>query len=250
MHVVMVMGRRIATRVARLSITLSIALLLATRGRVAAAQSAADKDDLHDLPLIELPAAVPGQTLAIVLSGDGGWVDIDKQVAGVLAKHDVAVVGVDMRAYLAKSRSPDQVAHDMSRIFSHYMSRWHRDHVALVGYSRGADVAPFIVTRLSPDLRSHLVLVAMLGIAPFANFHFHWTDVFRDTRRSDDVATLPELERLRGVNMLCVYGAEEKESGCRDAPDSLIRRISRSGAHHFDGDYVALAQIILDALPR
>ena len=39
---------------------------------------------LDDLPLTELPVRAPGAPLAIVLSGDGGWRDIDKGMAEAL----------------------------------------------------------------------------------------------------------------------------------------------------------------------
>ncbi|MGH8506085.1 MAG: AcvB/VirJ family lysyl-phosphatidylglycerol hydrolase, partial [Stenotrophobium sp.] len=59
---------------------------------------------LGDLPVIELPAAaVPSNanadTLAVILSGDGGWADLDKSVGKALSQKGVAVVGVDSLRY-------------------------------------------------------------------------------------------------------------------------------------------------------
>ena len=37
-----------------------------------------------DLPVIEIPASDAKRDLfAIILSGDGGWVEIDKEIAGI-----------------------------------------------------------------------------------------------------------------------------------------------------------------------
>jgi type IV secretory pathway VirJ component len=235
----------------RLTNTLSAVILLAACSTRSAAQGRPPvADDLRDLPLIEVPSLAAGNTLAIFLSGDGGWADLDKQVSATLAAHGIAVVGLNTRSYLGKKRTPDEAAHDVSRLMTHYMASWKRDRVAIVGYSRGADIAPFVASRLAPELRTRLSLVAMLGLAPFAGFQFHWGDMIHTVRRPGDPLTLPELERLRGVKMLCVYGEEEKQSGCRDAPDSLVTHYSRAGAHHFDGDYRALADVIIAALPR
>ncbi len=50
--------------------------------------------------------------------------------------------------------------------------------------------------------------------------------------------------------MLCVYGDDEATSGCRDAPDGLLRKEPRHGGHHFDGDLDALLEIVLRHLGR
>jgi type IV secretory pathway VirJ component len=84
-----------------------------------------------------------------------------------------------------------------------------------------------------------------LGPAERANFQFHWADLLTETSKPSDVPILPELERLRGTPMLCVYGKDEKESLCRLADTSAVRVDQRPGRHHFDGDYDAIATEIL-----
>ena len=206
--------------------------------------------DVSDLPLVEVPARRSGgTTLAIFLSGDGGWADIDRQIADVLADHGVGVVGLNSRAYLSQRKSPDQAAADVARIARAYAARWGTRRLVVIGYSRGAGMVPFVATRFAADLRQRTVLLAMLGLERTANFQFHWMDVMRDASRPDDLAVAPELERLRGQRMLCVFGTEEKDSACRDADPALITRIARQGDHHFDGDYRALGDLILGLLP-
>ena len=67
-----------------------------------------------------------------------------------------------------------------------------------------------------------------------------------DRARPDDLPVAPELARLRGLRLLCVYGSDEKDSGCRNADPSLgMERIERGGAHHFDKNYPALGGLVL-----
>jgi type IV secretory pathway VirJ component len=122
--------------------------------------------------------------------------------------------------------------------------------VAIVGYSRGADIAPFMVSRLPADLRSKVALVAMLALSTQTNFEFHFIDIFVDSHRASDVKTLPELEKLRGMNLLCVYGVDEKDSACPLAPVGLLNAVARNGGHHFDDDFKALGDVVFDALPH
>ena len=58
------------------------------------------------LPLIELPAEPRGPLLAIVLSGDGGWRDLDKTIAETLQSDGVSVVGWDCLSYFWSRKSP------------------------------------------------------------------------------------------------------------------------------------------------
>lgn len=198
------------------------------------------------LPIVELPPARPGSGIAAVfLSGDGGWADIDRSIAGVLAERGIGVVGLDARAYLSRRRTPEEIARDVGAIAETYLERWHAQRLVVIGYSRGAGMVPFAVSRFPDALRQRTVLIALLGLETTANFQFHWADVWRDTSRPDDVPVEPELLRLQGLRMLCIYGEEEKNSACRDAAPALIKQYRRAGSHHFDGDYRALAEIIL-----
>ena len=62
--------------------------------------------DLEGLPVVEVPSGRPGRRLALLLTGDGGWVEIDKGISGALADAGVAVVGLDSPRYLWKRRTP------------------------------------------------------------------------------------------------------------------------------------------------
>ena len=207
--------------------------------------------DVHGLPLIEQPSPAPtNRAFAVFLTGDGGWATLDRNVTKELVAHGVSVVALNVRDYLSDRKTPDQSGSDMIRILRHYLAAWSKDRVAIVGYSRGADISPFMISRLPPDLRSKLVLVALLGLANSTNFQFHFKDIFVESHRPSDVRTLPELEKLRGMNLLCIYGEDEKDSGCRDAAPGLTKLVVRKGGHHFDDDFKAIADIVLDALSK
>ena len=207
-------------------------------------------DDLSRLPLTEMPAQPDtGSVLAIFLTGDGGWASLDKQVVAVMRAHGVAVVGLNTRPYLSKKKTADEIANDLTRISRHYLAAWNRPRLAIVGYSRGADLMPFGVAGMPADLRSRIVLLGMLGLATRAGFEFHFEDIFVAVRRPTDQLTLPVLAQLKGMRMLCVYGSDEKESGCRNAPPGLItRNVELPGGHHYDSDYKHLGDLVLEEL--
>jgi type IV secretory pathway VirJ component len=208
--------------------------------------------NVRDLPIVELRAThSANNTVAIVLSGDGGWADIDQKVGQRLQARGIDVVGLDMRDYLRKDRrTPGGVGSDVSRIARRYMALWQKQNVAIIGYSRGSDLAPFAANNLAPDIRPHLTLIAMLALLERASFAYHFSDLWRTTSGKGDIPILPQLEALKGVPMVCVYGTDEKESLCRTAPSGLMTVIARNGKHHFDGNYDALGDIVYDAIER
>jgi type IV secretory pathway VirJ component len=117
-----------------------------------------------------------------------------------------------------------------------------------VGYSRGAEALPFMTSRLPPDLKERVRLVALLGAARSTTFEFHLTDwLGRGERGSARASTGPEIEKLRGLRVLCVYGTDEKDSVCPSLPAGLTTSTPVQGGHHFGGDYRDLAARILRA---
>jgi type IV secretory pathway VirJ component len=185
--------------------------------------------------------------MALFLSGDGGWAKLVRDVSHVLVDSGIAVVGLNSRAYLGRRRTPDEIAADAARLIAHYRSAWGRDSVLLIGYSRGADIVPFIANRLPPSLRARVALVALRGPAERASFVFHWIDLVEERSKPTDTPIAPEIERLRGTRVLCLYGRDEVESLCRSAVGAEMDVVERSGKHSFDGNHPALAFAILHA---
>ena len=212
-------------------------------------------ESLSGLPLVELPAASPGAWMAVIYSGDGGWRDLDKTVGEILAREGVPVVGVDSLRYFWSEKPPERVAADLARIVRHYGDAWSVKQVALIGYSFGAGIVPFAVNRLPDSERSKVVQITLLGLGPRAPFQFKvsgWlgqlgvdVDPYQDAP-----LVLPELVRIDPALVQCVYGEEEKDTLCTAPELRGIETIRTAGDHHFDGNYAALAQRILDGLRR
>jgi type IV secretory pathway VirJ component len=206
-------------------------------------------EGVADLPVVEVPASGSDPRLAILITGDGGWVGIDKALASAFAEAGVSTVGLDALRYFWKRRTPEETAQAVARIARHYGAAWGRREVILVGYSRGADLAPFVAARLAPADRERLRLVALLGPGTFAEFEVHAIDIFSSVRRD---AALPTEDAVRATaghtRMLCVRGADEQDSLCPHLEDlPWVRQLVLAGGHHFDGDYQGIAKAVLDA---
>jgi len=217
-------------------------LLDAYRAAVAASTSGLAVPSLPDLPLVEVPAEANGDLFAVLVSGDGGWAGLDKEVAAGLAARGIPVVGLDSLRYFWKARTPDGFAADLDRLLRFYADRWHKSRALLVGYSQGADVLPFAVNRLSVEARGLVARAVLLAPAEKAAFEFHLTNWIG--RNSGDIAVRPEIDRLDLDRVVCVYGEDEAdESPCRTLPGPARAR-ALPGGHHFNGAYGDLVREI------
>jgi type IV secretory pathway VirJ component len=202
-----------------------------------------------NLPLVEVPAERPGRLMAVIYSGDGGWRDLDKTIAEILAKRGVPVVGVDSLRYFWRAKTPEQVARDLAAILHVYGERWGTRQALLVGYSFGAGILPFAMNRLPPQELAAVVQLSLLGLEPTAPFEFHVSG-WLGGRAQDAPAVMPELQRIDPGLVQCVYGEQEENSLCPARELAGIERIRTSGGHHFDGDYPALAAKIFAGAER
>jgi type IV secretory pathway VirJ component len=211
---------------------------------------------LSDLPIVEIPAqpvaAQPGGAqpdaartdfFAIIMSGDGGWAGLDQDVAAALRAKGIPVVGLDSLRYYWTPRTPEGLAADTDRMIRHYLAHFGKQRVLLIGYSQGADVLPFAVNRLPESTRVRVALVAVMGMSEHALFEFHLSSWISDSNSGP--ATLPEINRIGGVPVLCMYGADESDSLCPQLDPKKFIIVKLKGGHHFDGDYANLARQIL-----
>jgi type IV secretory pathway VirJ component len=214
---------------------------------------------LSDLPIIEVPAqtmaaessaaapshAASSDTFAIIMSGDGGWAGLDQDVAAALTAKGIPVVGLDSLRYYWTPRTPSGLAADTDRMIRYYLAHFGKQRVLLIGYSQGADVLPFAVNRLPEVTRAHVALTAVMGMSEHALFEFHLTSWVSDDNSGP--ATLPEIDRITGMPVLCIYGADENDSLCPKLDPKKFQVVKLKGGHHFDGDYAGLASQILAA---
>lgn len=209
---------------------------------------------LTGLPIVEVPAkdgAPQSDVFALIISGDGGWAGIDKEVAAALSVKGIPVIGLDSLRYFWTPRVPDGLATDIDRISRYYLKSLNKKRVLLIGYSQGADVLPFALTRLPPATRAQVAESVLIGLSDDALFEFHlssWVGA-----ADEGLPTRPEIDKLKGVvgsmPVLCIYGEDDGEALCPKLDPAHLKIVKLKGGHHFGGDYARVAQEILNAVP-
>ncbi len=201
---------------------------------------------LDDLPLVEVPAHGDRSDLfAVIISGDGGWAGLDREVGGALAERGIPVVGLNALQYFWTRRTPEGASEDLARILRHYQRTWNKKYVLLIGYSLGAEVLPFMANRLPSDLLHQVREIVLLGPGRKTEFKFHLTEWLGESGGGSAKPVLPEVEKLRNRKVICLYGTEEAGSLCPLLGPGLAKVIPMPGGHHFGGKYEPISDIIL-----
>ncbi|TCM55133.1 type IV secretory pathway VirJ component [Rhizobium sp. PP-F2F-G48] len=213
------------------------------------ANSGGDDNPLG-LPLTVLDTKPTRDTMAIVLSGDGGWRDIDKEVGDVLQQQGMPVVGLDSLRYFWAEREPQEVANDVSRIIGLYAKRWNVKRVLLIGYSFGADVLPRTYNLLPAADRARVSQISLLAVSHQVDYKISvlgWLGAAAADGHGDPA---DDLKTINPALVQCVYGTDEEDDVCPTLKDTGIEVIPIEGGHHFDEDYPALVERILDGYDR
>ncbi len=196
-----------------------------------------------DLPVVEVAAQTPSNNVALFYSGDGGWRDLDRDLAAELAKRGQSVVGIDSLRYFWQHKSPEQGAQDLSRLMHNYQAKWGATRFTLIGFSFGADALPAFYNRLPAEDQQRVGRIVLIATARSGSFEIEvqgWLG-----KAGSEAATGPELLKLPADKLLCIYGSEEApQSGCT-LPNLPGEQLQISGGHHLDGNYAALAKRLL-----
>lgn len=212
----------------------------------------ADKKAVSQLPLIEIPVTGSNNNhdlLAIIISGDGGWANIDKDIANQLSREGIAVIGWNALDYFWEEKSPDIAGRDLQAAIDYYTRTWNKNRLLLIGFSMGADVMPFMVNRLNDESRKKILSVNLLNPSTSVDFVFHVSGWLGNSGKAAHLL-YPELKHWNQWPTLCFY-SEQKDSLCEEIMENNAQKpdqqklIYLPGDHHFDGNYQKLVQLIL-----
>lgn len=204
---------------------------------------------IDQLPLVELRAARDYRNeFAIILSGDGGWADLDRDFGNAFQRHGLSTVGFDCLKYFWTPRRPAEVTQALEATIRHYMKIWQKEQVLLVGYSFGADWLPFLINRLPADLQHRVVLVTLLAPGASVNVEIKAEDWMHDIERPGALQVASEAAHIR-LPLLCVYGAEEEQKSiCPGLKGANVQRLRMPGGHHFNNRYAPIEDAILQGI--
>lgn len=196
------------TRSRRLAPALGV-FLLAPGPQAAAAAGGGPPSHSETLLLRGIPQTLhlygaPGGKVAIVTSGDGGWVHLGPEVAAFLAGEGYRVVGFDAKAYLSSFTSKsgplrvEDVPGDYEALVA-YAAPAAPGRPLLVGVSEGAGLSVLAAT--APQVQSRVAGVVALGLPDKNELGWRWRDsIIYVTKKVPDEPTFSAREIVSRVS--------------------------------------------------
>jgi len=203
-------------------------------------------DPFGKLPAVDLPATTKPKAVAILISGDGGWRDLDKTMGEWLSTQGVHVIGLDSLHYFWSKRTPQELATDIAELVKD-ADPTQKLPVMLIGYSFGADVIPFSWPLLPAKIQDRIKVMALLAPSLSTSFQVTISGWLGIDDTENKVA--PAIAALPPAKVMCIYGKDDAdETACTDPSIDKSTVTETGGGHHFDGDYTTIAQRFLDRL--
>jgi fermentation-respiration switch protein FrsA (DUF1100 family) len=122
----------------------------------------------------------PAPNIAIVSSGDGGWVHLGPHVAEVLAAHGWYVVGFDAKAYLSSfttgkgALSERDVQQDYAQLIDFVTPKDHNRPI-LIGVSEGAGLS--VLAGTNDVVKRRVQGIVGLGLPDISELGWRWRDM-------------------------------------------------------------------------
>jgi type IV secretory pathway VirJ component len=223
-------------------------LLIETVKESIAAGSSSTND--LGLPLTELNAKPKTDTMAVFLSGDGGWRDIDSEIGAYFQAQGVPTVGLDSLRYFWSKKDQKTVSKDLSRIIETYSKKWKVKNVLLVGYSFGADVIPSAYDILPARDKAAIKQISLLALTKSVDYEISVTGWFGAEGKFQGGTTLDAVAKIDPKLIQCIYGTDDDDSVCSKLNDKGVDVVEMPGDHHFDDAYDKVGERILDGLSK
>jgi len=159
-----------------------------------------------------------------------------------LNKQGYAVIGLNAKEYFWNKKTPQEVANAIESAINESNKQWKKKNIVLIGYSFGADVAPFILTHFSLAFAGKINHLILLSPSPKTDFEIHILQMFGWGKDSGE--SVPDEINKIGVPVTIITGDDETEFPFSQLKIKNKQVIKMPGGHHYDGDVNALCNKI------
>lgn len=195
----------------------------------------------QDLPIDTLNSSDINKPLILYMTGDGGMNAFSKSFIRQWNRHGFPIVALNIKSYLWNAKSPDRAAADITGLLRKYSRSWKRQRIILVGYSLGADVLPFVQTRLEEDVKSKASHVVLISPSATTDFEVH---LIYNAKGESVPAEINKLTKPT----LVIFGASEKGVPDKGINNKNVTILRVPGDHHYNDDVALLVQQISSRL--
>ena len=198
------------------------------------------------LPLSLYSSSDTTKPIIFYISGDGGFNKFSTSFMQTLNKKGYAVIGLDARSYFWTQKKPKEAASAIEAAIDESNKQWKRNNIVLIGYSFGADVAPFMLTNFSSALASKVSRLILLSPSPKTDFEVHVMQMLGWGKSAGESVPV-EINKI-SKPVVFIVGDDEKEFPFSQLTIKNKEIVKMPGGHHYDGDVDALSKEIMNHL--
>jgi len=205
------------------------------------------------LPLSVYTSADTIKPLIFYISGDGGFNKFSTSFMEALNNQGYAVIGLNAKSYFWTKKNPQDAStaieasiNDANKQWSQKIPSEKKKSIVLIGYSFGADVAPFMFTHFSQSLRGKISHVILLSPSPKTDFEVHVLQMLGLGKNSGESVPAEINKITRPVTF--IVGDDEKEFPFSELTIKTKQIVKMPGGHHYDGDVDALYKKIISLI--
>ena len=195
------------------------------------------------LPLLLYSSADTTKAIIFYISGDGGFNKFSTSFMQTLNKQGYAVIGLNAKDYFWTQKPPKEAASAIEAAINESNKQWKRNNIVLIGYSFGADIAPFMLTNFSSVLASKVSRLILLSPSPKTDFEIHVMQML-GWGKSSGQSVPAEINKI-SKPVIFIVGDDEKEFPFSQLTIKNKQIIKMPGGHHYDGDVSALSYQIV-----
>ena len=205
--------------------------------------------DINSLPVnVVSSISDPNAAMVLYITGDGGWNKFSQALANQFASKGYPVVSLNANKFFWKKKTPGQTAEAVTALVKYYQKQWNRRKIALVGYSFGADVMPFVYNQLSRDPASQVVNITLLSPSATTDFEIHLMVMLGS--KGDGQSVPAAINKITDKPIVLLFGEGENEFKDGDLTGKNITIEKLAGGHHYDGDEVNVVNKIIQHIPK
>lgn len=187
------------------------------------------------LPIKEWTSLSHDKPLLFYISGDGGLNKFSVGLCQSLNDKGFDVIALDAKAYFNDKKTPEQTTLDIAGYLSKKLTGRANRKIALIGYSFGADVLPFILNRLPKNILDDVEVSFIMASSGSTDFEIHWLDMFGgNKKRSMDV--VDEINKIPNQKIIIINGSDDNNLDMNRIHLKKYTLVVLPGGHHFDGD--------------
>jgi type IV secretory pathway VirJ component len=198
------------------------------------------------LPLSLYSSTDTTKPIIFYISGDGGFNKFSTSFMQTLNKQGYPVIGLNAKDYFWTQKKPKEAASAMEAAIVASNKQWKRNSIVMIGYSFGADVAPFMLTNFSPALAPKVSRLILLSPSPKTDFEIHVMQMLGWGKSSGE-SVPAEINKI-SKPIIFIVGDDEKEFPFSQLTITNKQVIKMPGGHHYDGDVNALSKQIVAQL--